>query len=44
MAKLERGSAVAQWQSALLEIEGLRVQASPASLRYVIEQDMLILA
>ena len=35
------GSSVAQWLSALLETEGPRVRASPASLRCVLEHEHL---
>ena len=36
------GSAVTQWQSALLETEGPRFRASPASLSCVLEQDLVL--
>ena len=39
-----QGSAVIQWYNAWLEIEGLQVWASPASLHCVLEQDTLIIA
>ena len=39
-----KGSAVAQWYSACLIIEGLHVRASQASVHCVLEQDTLILA
>ena len=41
LSKLKRVSVVAQWQSAGLEIEGLRARASPEALCCVFEQDTL---
>ena len=44
MAGEQNGSAVAQLYRARLKTERLQVQASPASLGCVLEQDTLILA